>query len=147
MLLDSVPPKCLSSRTISKKPIDSTDFNNVFVGCGYRLLSLAWTCQIAAHKDHQHRGVPEVEVSTVTQEMGKIGSRRAVVAKSSERLAVDRTMTEKAKTTVHIVSKPNLAAGPVTKYRDMIAPNEEKARHENTERAHGFGDPCFREVA
>ena len=46
----------------------------------------------------------------------------AVAANSSERLAVDKTLTENAKRTVHIVSKPNLAAGPVTKYNDIIAP-------------------------
>lgn len=46
----------------------------------------------------------------------------AVAANSSERRAVDKTLTEKAKRTVHIVSKPNLAAGPVTKYSEIIAP-------------------------
>ena len=46
----------------------------------------------------------------------------AVAANSSERLAVDRMLTERAKTMVHTVSKPNLAADAVTKYRDMIAP-------------------------
>ena len=46
----------------------------------------------------------------------------AVAANSSERLAVDRTLTEKAKRMVHIVSKPNLAAEEVTKYSDIIAP-------------------------
>lgn len=53
--------------------------------------------------------------------MGKLPY-AAVPAKSSERPAVDKILTEKAKRTVHIVSKPNLAAGPVTKYSDMIAP-------------------------
>ena len=46
----------------------------------------------------------------------------AVAANSSERLAVDRTLTERANNIVHTVSKPNLAAGAVTKYSDMIAP-------------------------
>ena len=46
----------------------------------------------------------------------------AVAAKSSERPAADKMLTEKAKRTVHIVSNPNLAAGPVTKYSEIIAP-------------------------
>ena len=46
----------------------------------------------------------------------------AVAAKSSECLAVDKRLTEIAKRTVHIVNKPNLAAGPVTKYNDIIDP-------------------------
>ena len=61
------------------------------------------------------------EVSEVIQEMGRL-SDAAVAAKSSERLAVDKTLTEKAKRTVHIVSKPSLTSGPVTKYSDIIAP-------------------------
>jgi len=46
----------------------------------------------------------------------------AVAANSSERLAVDRTLTDKAKSTVHMVTKPSLAAGFVIKYSDIIAP-------------------------
>ena len=46
----------------------------------------------------------------------------AVAANNSERLAVDRTLTERAKRMVHTVSKPNLAADAVTKYSEMIAP-------------------------
>ena len=53
--------------------------------------------------------------------MGEL-SYAAVAANSSERLAVDRMLTERAKTMVHTVSKPSLAADAVTKYRDMIAP-------------------------
>ena len=59
-----------------------------------------------------------------------------MAAKSSERLAVDRTLTEKAKTTVHIVSKPNLAAGSGDEVQGYDCPDEENARHENAERAH-----------
>ena len=61
------------------------------------------------------------QVNEFIQEMGKLPY-AAVAAKTSERLAVDKTLTEKAKRTVHIVSNPNLAVGPVTKYSDRIAP-------------------------
>ena len=64
------------ARRFRKSPLTPRISTTLFVGCEYRLLSLAWACQISAHKDHQHRGVPEVQVSTVTQEMGRIGSRR-----------------------------------------------------------------------
>ena len=61
------------------------------------------------------------KVSEVIEQMGHLAY-AAVAAKSSERLAVDKTLTEKAKRTVHTVSKPNLAAGLVTKYSEIIAP-------------------------
>lgn len=46
----------------------------------------------------------------------------AVAPKSSARLAVDRTLTDKANRMVHMVRRPSLAAGALTKYSDIIAP-------------------------
>lgn len=47
MLLDSIFPKCFLRGTF-RKPIGSTDFKDVVVGCeireNLRLLSLAWAC-------------------------------------------------------------------------------------------------------
>ena len=62
-----------------------------------------------------------VEISKILQVMCELPY-AAVAANSSDCLAVDRMLTERAKRIVHTVSKPNLVADAVTKYRDMIAP-------------------------
>ena len=50
----------------------------------------------------------------------------AVAAKISDLLAVESTLTEKAKRIVHIVIKPSLADGLLMKYKDMMAPTRSR---------------------
>lgn len=107
MRLDSGLPKCLSNGTF-RKSIDSTYFKDTVLGC--ESVGVLDYCRWP--------GLAKLPLTKTTS----TAAYAAVAAKTSERLAVDKTLTEKAKRTVHIVSNPNLAVGPVTKYSDRIAP-------------------------